>query len=393
MILLKRFISSFLLFFIFSRHVEVDASLGPSRHWGIARGIPVDGLHRPVSFGNRYSDANARFPYERALSTTRGGEDSDFTTDDDDKDRIVDGVIGVASSVTRTLVSVGKTVVPPTFTMIRSVVRFYQSLPIDAIIAQIGLVYCFAGGYYPTLFSSLQAARQSGWEIMVDAIRDLTDEAIKVIEATVDVPWESMNRKDVFLHQTNIVLKTLDPAKINQAAGALYTTWLGVSAVLEREYARTISLSLTLAYSFERAAHWILEPPLRFIVPKDYHRWVPVLVGWGCKAAAMNIAWRIQRVLTASTSAMTGGVMFARAILRMLHRRGVTVFGWIGETGAESPLDEIIGFTVGAIGFWTQIEVQYKNNFSFKVPFPLSLITWPFDWLEKYIQWVITKES
>lgn len=313
---------------------------------------------------------------------------------DDDNDQFFNGMVGVAGKVTRTAISVGRTVVPPTFAVLRSIVQFYQALPLDAIVAQIGLIYCFAGGYYPTLFSSLQAARHCGWEIMVDAIQDLTDEAIKIIDATEDLQWEKyMNRKDLFLHQANIVLKTVDPMKINQAAAALYTTWLGVSAVLEREYARTISLSLTLAYYFEGVAHWILEPPLKCVVHKDYHKWVPVVVGWGCKAVAMNIAWRIQRVLTASTSAMTGGVMFARAILRILHRRGVTFFGWIGETGEESPLDEIIGFTVGAIGFWTQIEAQYKNNFSFKVPFPLSLITWPFDMLEKWIQWVITKES
>ena len=126
------------------------------------------------------------------------------------------------------------------------------------------------------------------------------------------------------------------------------------------------------------------------VVPKDYHRWVPVTIGWICKGVAMNIAWRIQRVLTASTSAMVGGLMFARAILRILHKNGCRLFGWIDETGQESPLDDILGFTIASIGFWTQMEAQFQNNFSFEVPFPISLVTWPFDYIERAIQWAIT---
>ena len=87
---------------------------------------------------------------------------------------------------------------------------------------------------------------------------------------------------------------------------------------------------------------------------------------------------------------MVGGLMFARAILRILHKNGVRLFGWIDETGQESPLDDILGFTIASIGFWTQMEAQFQNNFSFEVPFPISLVTWPFDYIERAIQWAIT---
>lgn len=294
-------------------------------------------------------------------------------------------------TATQTLISCGRVVLPPTVAVIRGVVGFYRALPIDAVVAQIGLVYCFAGGYYPTLFSSLQAAQHCGWNVMVEAIQDLTHEAIKVIDATADLSSESFSRRALFLQQTNIVLKTADPLKINQAAAALYTTWLGVSAVLEKEYARVISLSMTLSGYIERVMHFVLESPVKMCVSQDYHKWVPVVIGWGCKAAAMNIAWRIQRVLTASTSAMAGGIMFSRAILRMLSKRGIKLFGLIRDDPEESPLDEIIGFLVAGLGFYTQIQAQFKSGFSFEVPFPINLVTWPFDWAEKWIQWQITK--
>lgn len=375
--------------------VTVDASIGSWTYRGV---VPVDqSPHRrhrrcttnSIPSRDETTRRDAKVQLGQALSAPRGGQGVEIY----DTNNTLNVALRVVGTLTQGVISVGKAVLPPTVAVVRSVVGFYQALPLDAIIAQVGLMYCFAGGYYPTLFSSLQAARQCGWEIMTEAIQDLTSEAIKVIDASADVRWDYLDRKDQFLHQTNLVLKTVDPIKINQAMGALYSTWLGVSVVLEKEYARVISMSLTLAYYFERTVHWILEPPIKYVVHKDYHKWVPVVIGWGCKAAAMNIAWRIQRILTASTSAMAGGVMFARAILRMAHKRGLTLFGWIDETGQESPLDEIIGFTVAAIGFWTQMEVQYKNNFSFEVPFPFGLISWPFDWLEKWIQWVITKEK
>jgi len=303
----------------------------------------------------------------------------------------LDNVVRIVGTATQLAISCGRMVLPPTIRLIGAVVSFYRSLPQDAILAQIGLVYCFAGGYYPTLFSSLQAARHCGLDIVISAIQDLSDEAVKVIEATADIPRGDFNRQDLFLYQTNIVIKTVDPVKINQAAGALYTSWLGISAVLEKEYARVISLSLTMSYYLELGASWILERPVKLVVPKEYHKWVPVVIGWTCKGVAMRIAWRIQRVLTASTSAIFGGVLFARATLRMLHRRGFKLFGWIDETGRYSHLDEIIGFTVAGIGFYTQMQTQFANNFSFEVPFPLSLVTWPFDWAEKWIQWSITR--
>lgn len=314
-----------------------------------------------------------------AALTPRGGEDR------------IDGVVRVVGTVTQTLISCGRAILPPTFACIKGVVNFYRALPIDAVVAQVGLVYCFAGGYYPTLFSSLEAARHCGWQVMVEAVNDLTEEAIKVIDATAELPKDAFERKEIFLQQTNIVLKTVDPMKINQAAAALYTTWLGISAVLEKEYARVINLSMTLAGYFERIAHYILEPPVKMCISQDYHKWVPVTIGWVCKGAAMNIAWRIQRVLTASTSAMVGGLMFARALFRMVSKKGVRLFGLIRDDNTESPLDEIVGFTVGGIGFWTQLQAQYKNGFSFEVPFPLNLVTWPMDLAERWIQWQITK--
>jgi hypothetical protein len=320
------------------------------------------------------------------------------------------GLDQTAGHVISIVTSTGQMLIPPAVQFVRSIVALYQWLPTDMIVAQIGLVYCFAGGYYPTLFAAIQAARHCGWEIMCQAILDLTDEAVAAIDA-LNVAEENLDQEEpktarqVILEKTRIVLITVDPMKINQATAALYTTWMGVSAVLEREFARTIALAVSIGGYVTPIAKFVLGRPLYFVIPSDYHRWVPVLVGWSCKGIAMSIAWKIQRVLTAYTSAVTGGLMFTRACSRMLYRRGIRLFGLIspldqpaaaGPTGSVrpseninvySPLEEIFGIMIAGFGLYSQI----GHGFAFRVPFPLSLVTWPFGLAERWIQWQITK--
>ncbi|KAL3929428.1 MAG: hypothetical protein SGBAC_012212, partial [Bacillariaceae sp.] len=245
----------------------VNASIGPiaprnylSRHSKSRSSIPFVTLPKapiPDAASSEISTTNI----DAALTNNvpRGGEET------------IDVVVRVVGTLTQTLISCGRVILPPTFACAKGVVNFYRALPIDAVIAQVGLAYCFAGGYYPTLFSSLEAARHCGWQVMVEAVGDLTEEAIKVIDATAELPKDSFERKELFMRQTNIVLKTVDPMKINQAAAALYTTWLGISAVLEKEYARVINLSMTLSGFFERIAYFILEPPVKMCISRDYH--------------------------------------------------------------------------------------------------------------------------
>jgi hypothetical protein len=314
-----------------------------------------------------------------------------------------DGVkafVNRVGTVTSLVIQAGNLVLLPVATLANAIIKLYRILPKDAIVAQIGLVYCFAGGYYPTLFSSLQAAQQYGWNVMVAAIEDLADEAIRAMDAletsestnsTTEFVDDESNFLEAFRIKMGVVMATVDPIKINQAAGALYMTWMGVSTVLRQEYARVITLSLTLAQYVELVVQFILVPPAYYFVDHKYHKWVPVIFGWGCKAAAMTVAWRIQRIMTAATSAVTGGVLFTRAIARMLSKRGIRLFGLIRDDNTSTFLDDLLGLCVAGLGFYTQFQSQWRSGFSFQVPFPFALVSWPFDWAERWIQWQITR--
>ena len=286
-------------------------------------------------------------------------------------------------TVLQVVTSTCRTLLPPTVAAVRAVAAFYAALPKDALLAQVGLVYCFSGGYFPTLFAAIQAAQHCGWEVAVAAVDCLVDEAVSAIQAC-DTSAAATARELLMLN-TKIVMATIDPVKINDAVAALYMTWMGVSVVLEREFARTIALSVTIGDYMRPMANLVLAPPVYRCTPQAYHKWVPLVMGWVCKAAAMSVAWRIQRVLTAYSSAVAGGLMFSRSCFRMLRKRGI---GRMPQDGDNKLfLEEVLGFLVAAAGLYSQI----GHGISFRIPFPLRLVTLPFELAEHWIQWAITK--
>jgi len=129
----------------------------------------------------------------------------------------------------------------------------------------------------------------------------------------------------------------------------------------------------------------VLAPPVRLCVPQQYHRWVPVTLGWMSKAITMRIAWRLERIWTAGTSSVMGGLMCSRALCRMLVQRGFRV---VGDNPDVTVLDEALGFALAGLGIYVQLG---DGKFDPKVKFPFTLLTWPLDIAENWIEWQITK--
>eukprot|EP00548_Thalassiothrix_antarctica_P007873 CAMPEP_0194137456 /NCGR_PEP_ID=MMETSP0152-20130528/7346_1 /TAXON_ID=1049557 /ORGANISM="Thalassiothrix antarctica, Strain L6-D1" /LENGTH=259 /DNA_ID=CAMNT_0038834483 /DNA_START=346 /DNA_END=1125 /DNA_ORIENTATION=+ len=258
----------------------------------------------------------------------------------------------------------------------------------DGIIAQIGLVYCFCGGSYPTLFAAIQAARISGLQDVQKAVSDLVDEAMIAVDAAKEeIKDTAKSARDIFSKTTTVVMKNIDPVKINRACLSLYTAWLGVSIVLEKEFAKTINHAITLGEYFEIIIDKLLAPPVYLVVPKGYHRWVPVGLGWISKGIAIRLAWRLQRILTTCTSAVVGGLMFSRAVMRMLLKERNRTKASKKDVDTTL-LDEALGYAAAAVGVYVQLG---DCRFDPKVKFPLNLVTWPFDIVENWIQWQISE--
>jgi len=99
----------------------------------------------------------------------------------------------------------------------------------------------------------------------------------------------------------------------------------------------------------------------------------------------MSIAWWIQSVQSAFTSALIGGLMVARSFCNFCYAHGIELGGLIKKDHKETAFDETLSYVFAVLGFVFQFQI------GFKVPFPLNMVLFPFGWMETYIRWSITK--
>jgi hypothetical protein len=94
------------------------------------------------------------------------------------------GLAGILQNVAKPMVATLTLIIPPLFQIFGKAYAFYKTLPKNVINFLIGFIFCFFGGVYPTLFAAVQAAEHGGRKAVVDAIGDLAEEAMKIIEAS-----------------------------------------------------------------------------------------------------------------------------------------------------------------------------------------------------------------
>lgn len=276
--------------------------------------------------------------------------------------------------------------------------KYYKSLPENYIQLLIGVIFCFFGGIFPVLFAAIEAAKHGGISTVVAALSDLSDEAMKIIEASKkddEVDKDGDGKKDVkqmdakalVMRKTKLVLVKMNPEKLNKAIASIYKVWLSVVAVLSMRFAKTIALSVSISEFLKRPSQKYLTPHLNKVVPNEYQKWVPVILGWITKSISMSIAWFLSTIITAVTSALTGSLMISRALLSIAHDRGISLSGFIPKDHDETYIDEAASYAFALMGIW----FQFKHQFD--VPFPLNLFLWPVEICEYLIRWSITNSN
>lgn len=181
------------------------------------------------------------------------------------------------------------TALPLVITWGSKAVELYSKLPQNFIEFLIGCIFCFFGGVYPTLFAAVQAAENGGRKAVMAALKDLSDEAMKIIEASKkddDVDEDKDGKKDVeqisgqefVRRKTLLVLKKMNPDKIDSAVYSIYRVWLAVAAVLSIQFARTINMALSISEFLNRPCDRFITPVLQVAIPDEYDKWVPVVL-------------------------------------------------------------------------------------------------------------------
>lgn len=274
--------------------------------------------------------------------------------------------------------------------------EFYCKLSQDAIKLIFGSILCFFGGVFPTLFAAIEAAKHGGIMVLKDSVSDLAEEALVIIEASkkdddVDTSGDgvkdvdTLSSKELLLRKTKLVLAKMNPKKVDNAIANIYTVWLSVCATLSISFARTIAMSLTISESLVKLADKHIVPLATQVTPPEYHKWIPVVNGWVSKGLSMTVAWGLQTIITAFTSALAGGLIVSRTVLKKLREKGIDLGGIIPKSDTETSIDEYTAYAFAAVGFYFQFRA------GFGAPFPFNLVLWPFTMAEYYIRWSITK--
>lgn len=273
--------------------------------------------------------------------------------------------------------------------------KMYHKLPHDHMELIIGLVLCLAGGFYPALFAAVEAARMGGYNNFINACSTLSDEVLVIIEASkkddaIDKDGDGVadvnqiDTDDYIMRKTELVLTKMNPQKVSDAISAVYKVWLSVLAVLVVQFARVVTMSMTISEFVNKPINKYVVPVIKPAFPKEYHKWVPVTLNWIVKAIAMSIAWYIQTVISALSSAMRGGLIVSRALMKLAVKKG---WEFVPKNHEETNLDEYIAYGMCALGFYFQFSMN------FEVPFPFNILLMPFELAEMFIKYQVANSK
>jgi len=273
--------------------------------------------------------------------------------------------------------------------------RWYSKLPKEQTKILIGTIFCFFGGVYPALFAAIEAAKHGGWNDLKQSIVDMAEEAMIIIEESKkdddkdddkdgikDV--NQISSKEYIMRKSNLVITKMNPQKVDKALGTIYKVWLSVIAVLTIQFARTISMAISISEYIKAPLNRYIAPIVQAATPDEYDKWVPILFGWFVKGVAISIAWYIQSVISAVTSSLIGALMISRAIITLSRQKQAALQKVIPEDLADTQIDEWLSYGLAALGVY----VQFKMNFD--VPFPFNIPLFPFEFADYYIRWSVT---
>merc|ERR1711865_203510 len=120
-----------------------------------------------------------------------------------------------------------------------------------------------------------------------------------------------------------LTLRTIDPAKCQTAVEGLWAVWMSVLTTLKFKFAKTIALGNSIGNMLMKPANTFFVPILYgLIVNPAYHKWIGPIIRYTVKSIAISVAWYVQQVLSTVQSAIKGGLIFSRHMLKFLNEKG-----------------------------------------------------------------------
>jgi len=263
----------------------------------------------------------------------------------------------------------------------------YQQYHADEFVpALLGLVLAFFGGQFVLTIATVEAFRLGGWEktraclvvlhdnykIALEKSRE-DDSKDENNDGVADV--KQISKQELASRKIVLFLRVCDPIKVSEALNGLSAACCAVLATLRIQFARVITLGVTIGNYMNKIVERQLRAPLEEMIPSEHHKWISPGIGYACKTLGISLAWIAGRFLAALQSGLRGGQIFTRALLAYLKRNGYMT----GDIDEKDPLFIGIALAVSVAGIWWQLK-----NF-FRVPFPFNLFLFPLS----IVEWVL----
>lgn len=255
----------------------------------------------------------------------------------------------------------------------------------------IGFAFCFFGGMYPTLFAGVQAAEQGGRALLIQSVKELSEEATRILDESKkddqskETPTTD-NLEAYAKHKTLFVLEKMNPEKVNTALTNLYSVWFAVISVLVVQFAQTIQMANSIAEFLAKPAKTYVKPVVTEMIPKEYQQWTPIIIHWATKTVGMTLAWFLTSIRVAFASSLQGGMMIARSGLVALKKRNIDIEAMVKPEQREY-VDDYASYVFAAFGFFFQM------YFWLEPPFPLNILLFPFKLAEWALRYGVMKAS
>ena len=294
------------------------------------------------------------------------------------------------SPVLAALGKIVNTIGPPLILAWKKAVKIYKVLPSTAVSGLYGLALCFFGGTFHLSIEAVEAFRHTGWSKTKVCLHDIGS-AVSTVwaknkqdnqvddnhDGIADV--RQISADQLVTRKIRLVIDSIDPVVLQQALVGVYHGFLGVLATLRFKFARSITMGLSVGNMTKPLVARMLTPTLKSLLKKeDAEKWSPMIIGYTCKAVAMAVAFYIQERISAVQSAAMGGLMFSRATMKLLRDRGQ-----IKLKEDETNVDEIVGWTVAAVGLY----FQFSNGMA--LPFPFNILLLPLTIVEKVLRYLV----
>ena len=159
-----------------------------------------------------------------------------------------------------------------------------------------------------------------------------------------------IDKQQLMTRKLALALKTVNPNRMLEAWGGLAQAFAGVCAILKVQFAKVISLAVSIADQLRPVMVQFVAPAMVQILPSDYHHWIFPVIDVMSKVIGGSCAWFLFRVLAAVHSGMIGGLMCTRALLRYANNK--KLFNLNHE---ETMLDEYTGWALAACGVYFQV--------------------------------------